>query len=551
MRRPTRLTQEMIDEYMARGYWDETGISDILRLNAENYPEGEALVDGPVRLTWGELDRITDAVAMGLLEKGIMRDQALVAQVPSPSTTLILLLACHKAGILCCFPPMTFRQNEMRHVLKSLKAVAVVTPLRYRDTDYFQMVRGLGAELRHLRLFIVDHAEAPEEAAPFRDLTRMRFEGKDLDKFLGGKGFGPFEVSMVTLTSGTTGMPKCIEHTGASSKVAGWGVVQRAKLTHEDIIGNIAPLSGGPGLQNWWAGFQLGAKMCMLERFSPEGALRLIEKERVTYLAAIPAQLIRILRETDPGAYDLGSLRVVRTGAAAFDAALARETEQRLSCRVLMAGGSQETYSFAQSGVDDPQEKRLSTLGRPFPGNEVRIVDEKGRSLPEGEVGELWVRGAATSTGYFGDLDSTLAAWGELGRGGWYRTGDLAKLDGEGYLVLVGRRKEVIIRGGQNIYPREVEDLLLSHPKVTQAVVIGVSDPVMGERACACLTLLEGQDLAFEEMTAFLREKGLAVHKLPERLEVFDQFPQLVDGQKVDKMSLKKVIEQRMEAEGK
>jgi non-ribosomal peptide synthetase component E (peptide arylation enzyme) len=288
-----------------------------------------------------------------------------------------------------------------------------------------------------------------------------------------------------------------------------------------------------------------------LERFTPEDALRLIEREQVTYLAVIPAQLIRILKECDLDKYDLRSLKIVRTGAAAFDASLARETEERLNCKVLIAGGSQETYSFAQTGVDDPPEKRLSTLGRPFPGNEVRITNEKRDEVPPGEVGQLSVRGATTSSGYYGNVEATLDAWGEFGQEGWYQTGDLAKLDDQGYLVLVGRKKELIIRGGQNIYPKEIEDLLLSHPSIMQAVVIGIPDVIMGEKACACIALTNKQRFEFEEMTSFLREKGLAVHKLPERLEVFAQFPELVDGQKVDKISLKKQLIKNIEKESR
>jgi 2,3-dihydroxybenzoate-AMP ligase len=542
MAEPTRLTQEMIDEYMARGFWDETSVAQILRLNAKNYPESEAIVDGQTRLTWSALDRITDALALGLLEQGIRRDQALVAQVPFPSTTLLTLLACHKAGIICCFPPLTFRKNEMKHVLKTLNAVAVVTPLKYRNTDYLDMVKKIADDLPQLRLFIVTGDEAPQGAIPFRRLLETPIGDKDPEKTLASRAFKPFEVSIISLTSGTTGMPKCVEHTGASSKAGGWGVVERGKMTQEDIVGDIAPPSGGPGLQNWWAGFQVGAKICLLERFSPGGTLELIEKERITYLAAIPTQLIKILRDPDLTRYDLTSLRVVRTGAAAFDAALARETEEKMSCKVLIAGGAQETYSFGQTGVDDTLEKRLYTLGKPFPGNEVKITDGKGRECPQGEVGELFVRGATTSSGYFQDPNTTIEAWGELGKGGWYRTGDLAKLDEQGYLVLVGRKKEMIIRGGQNIYPKEIEDLLLCHPGLMQAVVIGIPDPVMGERACACVVPVKGEDFSFEEMIFFLKERGLAIHKLPERLEIMEEFPQLVDGQKVDKISLKKMI---------
>ncbi len=550
MAKPVRLTQEMIDEYKAAGFWDDQSITDILNRNAENYPDKEAVVDSRRRLTWSELNRMVNAVAIGLLRRGMKRDQAMVIQLPNSVTSLTLLLACQKAGILCCFAPMTFRHNELRHVLKTLNASAVATTSVYRDTDYFSMAKAIARGLTQLNLLVVTGQEIPHGALSFEDLAETALpNGRDPEDALDAYSFNPFEVLYVLLSSGTTGMPKCIEHTGSSLKAAGWGVCQRARLAPDDVFGNIAPLSGGPGLQNWWACFQLGAKFCLQERFTPEGALRLIEQEKVSYLPAIPTQLVRILKETDLQKYDLSSLRVVRTGAAAFDPTLARATEEKLDCKVLIAAGATETFSFAQTGVDDPQEKRLTTVGRPFPGNELKITDENGKEIPPGQIGLLNVRGAATSSGYFGDLNATLEAWRETGIEGWYSTGDLARLDEDGYLVLVGRKKEIIIRGGQNIYPREIENFLLAHPKIAEAIVIGIPDQVMGERACACLTLAEGKDLAFDEIIFFLKEKGLAIHKLPERLEVFNRFPQLVDGQKVDKISLKKIILERIEAE--
>ena len=551
MAKPTRLNREMIDEYRSKGYWDDAGISDILRRNADRYPDREGVIDSEKRLTWYGLNKTVNAVAIGLMKTGIKRDQALVAQVSTPSASLILHLACQKAGILCCFSPMTFRHNEIRHALKTLNAVAVMTPLRHRGTNYYRMVREIASDLPQLKYFLVTGDEIPEGALSFKDMIETSIETEDPEEYFKEYSFGPFEVSHVVLSSGTTGMPKCIEHTGACSKAGGRGVIQMAKLTNEDVVGIIAPLSGGPGLQNWWAAFQLGAKICMLDRFTPEGALELIEREAITYLAAVPTQLIRILKEADLSRHDTSSLRIVRTGAAAFDTTLARETEEKMRCTVLIASGAQETYSFAQSGIDDPREKRLTTSGKPFPGNEVKIVDDQGKTVSAGQVGQLFVRGATTSSGYYGDLDATLEAWGQLGMDGWYGTGDLAKLDDQGYLILVGREKEMIIRGGQNIYPGEIEDLLLSHDRVTQAIVIGIPDDVMGERACACVTLVPERDFAFEEMIALLTKKGLAVHKLPERLEVLEHFPQLVDGQKVDKITLKKMIVEKIAAEGK
>ena len=548
MAKPTRITQGMIDEYTKRGYWDTRSIADILKKNAERFPEKEALVDSKRRLTWAELDRVTDAVAEGLLDRGMKRDEAIVAQLPLTGVSPILLLAGHKAGIITCFAPLTFRRKEMQHLVETLHATAILTPLSLRETDYHAIAREIAGEVPHLRLLLVLGDAPPPGSVSFRQLMEAPFDRVNL-KRLDEQAFGPFEVSSIVLTSGTTGMPKCIEHTGASSKVGGWGVVERAKLTPEDVVGIIAPLSGGPGLQNWWAAFQVGAKICLLERFTPEGTLKFIERERVTYLPAIPTQLIKIIKECDFDRCDLRSLRIVRTGAAAFDAAMARETEKKLKCKVLIAGGSQETYSFAQTGVEDPDEKRLTTLGKPFPGNEVRIVDASGREVPGGEVGQLQVRGAATSSGYFGNRAATLEAWGALGMEGWYRTGDLARLDEGGYLTIVGRIKDMIIRAGQNVYPAEIENLLLTHPKVSQAVLIGIPDPVLGEKACACIVTAPGQSLTLEEVIAFLKTKGLAVHKLPEKLVVMPQFPHLADGQKVDRIGLRKTVLAKIAAE--
>jgi len=536
--KPTRFDQAMIDDYLARGYWDRVCIADILEQNARNYPDKEAIVDSEKRLTWSELNRRVDRVVLGLLELGIKRDQAIVAQIPNSTTAVIYLLACQKAGVLSCFSPMTFRHKEMSHILETLKAVGVVTPWKYRNFDYFKMVKEIARYLPHLRHFFVIDNEMPQGGSSFQSLLCPSLGEQKAEEVLKEHAFGPFEVSVILQSSGTTGMPKCIEHTGASCKMTGRGIVQRGRLTEEDVFGIIAPLSGGPGIQNFWGGLQLGAKICFIEHFSPDEALHLIQRERVTYLAAVPTQMIRILRECDLSQYDLRSLRIVRTGASAFGASIAWETEERMKCKVLIAGGSQETYSFAQTSVDDPPEKRLSTIGKPFPGNEIKIVDENEEEVPTGEIGQLFVRGAATSSGYFGNVEATRTAWGEIGKEGWYRTGDLATLDELGYLILVGRKKDMILRGGQNIYPKEIESLLLSHPKIKDALVVGIPDQIMGERVCACVTLAGKDDFTFDEMISYLKVKGLAVHKLPERIEVFEQLPTLVDGQKVDKKSV-------------
>lgn len=301
----------MIDDYIDRGYWDELSIPDILRQNAERYPDKEAVVDSKTRLTWAELEESTNRVAVGLLKSGLKRDQSIVAQLPSSETSLLLVLACHRAGILCCFSPMTFRYNELKHVARTIKAVAVVTPWEYRGVNYFNMAREIARDVPELTLFLVTDNDVPQGARSFRSLCEGPFERDIHEEYLRGKAFSPFEVSAFALSSGTTGMPKCIEH----------------------------------------------------------------------------------------------------TGAAAFDASLAMETEQRFNCKVLIAGGSMETFSFAQSGVDDPQEKRLRTLGKPFPGNEIKIVDDDGRKVPVGQIGQLLVRGRQ-------QVQAIMVMWTQLSRRG-------------------------------------------------------------------------------------------------------------------------------------
>ena len=255
MAKPTRVDGEMIANYRAQGYWDDKGIPDILMENAQRYPDQEALVDSESRLTWAELDHVTNRVAYGLMEMGIKRDQALVAQIPSPTASLILLLSCQKAGVLCCFPPMTFRRNEMKHVLKTLHAAAVMTPMDYRNTNYHDIARSIAQELPELKHLMVMGDRTPAGIQYYKDLLETPMHNEDLLDVLKERGFSPFEVSMIVLTSGTTGMPKCIENMGASCIAGGRGIVQRAKLNRKDIVGNIAPVSGGPGLQNWWAAF--------------------------------------------------------------------------------------------------------------------------------------------------------------------------------------------------------------------------------------------------------------------------------------------------------
>ena len=209
--------------------------------------------------------------------------------------------------------------------------------------------------------------------------------------------------------------------------------------------------------------------------------------------------------------------------------------------------GSVDSGVQVMNSPEAPREVRLLTVGRPLDGHKIKIVGEDEAELARGVVGELWLGGPLISSGYFKDPETTWQFWT---KDGWFKTGDLAKVDGEGNLIIAGRKKDMIIRGGQNIYPVEIENMLLAHPKVADAAIVGMPDPIMGERSCAFVVPKAGQGFTFDEMVAYLKSKNIVAYKWPERLEIIDQLP-VVGDQKIDKKSLRDEIAKKLETEGK
>ncbi len=550
MSRPTRITQDMIDGYVASGFWERATMVDHFERCARERPEKEAVVDGRTRLTWLEVKTLSDRIALGFLKLGVKRDEVIAAQLPNWVENFVLWVALNKAGILGSYPATTYRETEMEQALRGLGAVGAVVPLGYGSFDYLGMIEALRPRLPDLRYVFVVGDGGGEGTISLNDMMRTPLEEEFPEDYLEDTKFSAFEVSSIQLTSGSTGAPKMCEWVEAMVRLSGEGVFEPMGLGEDDVLGMFAPLAGGPGSSAWACAPQIGAKVVMLERFDAEEALALIEKEGVTYITTVPALLVRMAGCPDIAKYDLRSLRAVRCGAAALAPSVAREMESKLDCRIVPGSGAMDCMAFTQARFEDPASVRHGTAGRPFLGDEIKMVDEAGREVAGGEIGEMWVRGACTGSGYYRNVEATVAAWGELGASGWYRTGDYARFDGQGNVIFSGRKKDMIIRGGQNIYPQEVEAALLGHPKVREVAIVGMPDRVMGEKACAFVITGPGQEFSFEEMGDFLKGKRMASFKIPERLEIRERFPVLVDGQKVDKKLLAREIAQKIEAGG-
>lgn len=545
MAKPTRYTPELVEEYLKKGWWDHRTTCDFWDQNARESTDRECLVCGETRVTWSRAKQWIDRLAIGLMELGIGKDEMLVLQLPNSVELFTLRVACEKASILC-LPLMTnFRQKEMAYILRQVNAVGVVIPRIFRDFDHFQMVRDIRPTLPRLRYIAVIGEDVPEGTIPVREMVERPVENQYPEDYLDKKKCPATEFSLVLSTAGSTGFPKFVEYPSCCQLKAGRNKIELLGFSEEDIFGAFAP-GIGPNIPIIYGAPQIGAKVVLMEKFEAEEALRLIERERITVAFVVPAMLTMMVEHADLQQFDLGSLRMVYCTGAALNFEVGLEVEEKMGCTVVQFYGSVDGGAATGHHWSEPLKVRLASVGKPVGGNEVKIVDENGKKLLAGRGGEIMVRGPSFVSGYFRNPEATGQVWTE---DGWYRTADLGKLDGAGNLIIVGRRTDCIIRGGQNIYPAEIEEMLSAHPSVSEVAVVGMPDPTLGERACAYFVPKGEKVFTFEEMVSYLRGKKIASYKIPERLEPIEKLPMVAEGQKVDKKALQRDIVSKLKGE--
>ena len=550
--RPIRYDEAEIKKYTAEGHWENTILPDYWEWNARRWPDREALIDSEgTRLTWAQAVQRVNRIALALVkELKLNRDDRLMIQLPNIAEHVLVRLACEKAGVLSIPEMPTFRQTELKWIGAQTQAVGLVILRVYRNFDYYQMARELQSELPHLKHIIIAGDEVPEGCLSLKELMERPYEEEYDLRELESRRLDPIhEVGFLLTTTGTTGTPKIIEHRIAAREI--WTAkahIRNWELGPSDVVLAFAPIAGAAGGTPAYVTAPVaGAKIALEHEYRGEEILQLIEKERVTVLALVPTQLARLV-QLPLEKYDLSSLRILKTAGGYLPPSLAQEAEEKFGCPILGTFGSQDTGSVSGVPLSASKEERYTTVGRIHPGVEVKVVDEQGCEVKPGEVGTLYFRGPGNSIGYYRDLEKTLTE--AYDKEGWATTGDLVTLTEDGWLKIVGRKKDIIIRGGQNIYPREIEDYLIAHPKVIEAAVVPMPDPVMGERACAYVTLKKGEEFTFEEMVEYLKSKKIAMFKIPERLEVLEAMP-LAGAAKIDKKALTQMITERLKAEGK
>jgi 2,3-dihydroxybenzoate-AMP ligase len=548
--KPIRYKEAMVNEFLKKGYWTQETFYDFYDRNARELGDQEALVDSKYRVTWAQAKKLVDAIAVSWTEMGIPKFSRIIIQSPNSVYGFLARIASERAGLISLTVYPYLREKELEYMVERTEAAAVVIPNVYRNFDYLEMYKGLQKRFTHLKYFFLFDDEVPSSApGGTYSLTKIAQERSKQpidESVLQARRLDPiWNVGLLTSTTGTTGLPKLVEWPMAPRVCTSKGRVDIWGLNKNDITMAIAPHAGGAaGTLTYFAAPLAGAKTVMLEEFTPEGALELIQKEKATAIGVVPTHLVRML-EADTSKYDLSSLRFIRSAGGYLSPQVAEEAENAFGAAITSDLGTQDMGSVSGCRVEDPKELRRRTVGRMLPGNEVRLMDEEAKKeVPEGEPGVLWFRGPHAPAGYYRDEALTSTVFDPEG---WTTTGDIVKFD-QGCLWILGRSKDMIIRGGQNIYPAEIEGLLNEHPKVASVAIVGYPDREMGERCCVCVQTKGGQDFTFEEMVKFLKEKKLAMYKLPEKMVLMDAFPIVGDSGKINKKELKQEIEKKVAA---
>ena len=536
----TTLTDERIQAMAGAGHWRNESLLAYVDRWARERPTRTAFIDGRGRYTWQELARAVDRAAHGLRAHGLERGGVLSCQLPNWNEAAVLFLAALRLGAIVNPIPPTYRASELRFMLGLLGSQVAVVPARFRGFDHAGMLSALRPALPALRPVLVARGGGPEQTRPLQALLDEPWERRAGPESL--PGTDPNAVHEVVFTSGTTGEPKGVMHTQNTTLSLLHRAIERLELTDRDVMLMASTVGHQTGfLFGYCLTVLLGATTVWMDVWNVDEGARLIEAEGVTCsMGATPflRDLTYAERRRDPR-----SLRLFIAAGAPIPRALVRDARERLGCVVSAGWGMTENGLCTCNGLRDPEEKIFDSDGVPLPGVELRVVDDAERDVGPGVEGDLLSRGCSHFVGYYERPAFTADAHTP---DGWFRTGDRATRDRDGYVTITGRAKDIIIRGGENIPIVEVENLLYTHPKIAGVAIVAMPDPRLGERACAVVVPREGQTLTLAEIVAFLEGHELARQKFPERLELVSEFPTTPSG-KVQKYRLRDLVIQRME----
>jgi cyclohexanecarboxylate-CoA ligase/acyl-CoA synthetase len=528
------------ERFRAEGWWLDGCATDLLDRYAVERPDSLFVTDGTLDLNYASVRGRAYRLAARLLESGVRRGDRVAVQLPNWSEFVVSYLALARIGAVMVPIMMVYRTTEVRHVLHNSDAVAAITTRDFRGFDHAEMFRTLRADCPSLSNLVVVRSGAAEGEIDFEAACEPLRGAEAPDEASLGPRPEPDAPHIIVYTSGTESTAKGCVHTWNTVQYSGRGLAEQVfRMTADDVMFMPSPVSHATGfVVGVLVPLNAGAQTHLLDVWEAGEGLRRIEHYRCTTTAAA-TPFVRMALDASPGAgRDVSSMRLWLCAGAPIPEALAREFADVFGGgRLVPLYGCSEVMAATCCHLEDSLERASNSDGSPaLDGITIMIADLEGKPLPTGEEGEICYRGPGAVLGYWREPERTAAT---IDPQGWHHTGDLGRLDAEGYLRVTGRLKDIIIRGGTNISAGEVEGHLLAHPDIREVALVGYPDDRLGERACAVVVPADSAKPTLDEVIAFLRaERGIAVHKLPEKLVLVDSLPMTGSG-KVQKFKLR------------
>ncbi len=525
--------------YRQQGLWGDASLADYWQQTARAMPDKIAVVDNHgASYTYSALDHAARCLANWMLAKGIESGDRIAFQLPGWCEFTVIYLACLKIGAVSVPLLPSWREAELVWVLNKCQAKMFFAPTLFKQTRPVDLILPLQNQLPQLQQIVGVDKLAP--ATSSLSLSQIIADNTSLTTAITTHGD---ELAAVLFTSGTEGLPKGVMLTHNNILASERAYCVRLNLTWQDVFMMPAPLGHATGfLHGVTAPFLIGARSVLLDIFTPDACLALLEQQRCTCMLGATPFVYDLLNLLEKQPADLSALRFFLCGGTTIPKKVARECQQR-GIKLLSVYGSTESSPHAVVNLDDPLSRFMHTDGYAAAGVEIKVVDDARKTLPPGCEGEEASRGPNVFMGYFDEPELTAHA---LDEEGWYYSGDLCRMDEAGYIKITGRKKDIIVRGGENISSREVEDILLQHPKIHDACVVAMPDERLGERSCAYVVLkAPHHSLSLEEVVAFFSRKRVAKYKYPEHIVVIEKLPRTASG-KIQKFLLRKDIMRRL-----
>jgi len=537
----TEYAKEDREKYNKMRWWLGLTWGDLFDKAADLYPDKIGLVDNTGRWTYSEIRKKVDRLAISLMKRGIKPRDWVLLQFPNWHEYIVAFFAMQKIGALTLLLIPRHNQAEINHLCALTKPVAWIVPKEYGKINYMPIIDDVikeNPQLKHIIQLRVEKNNvypAFDELIEEGELTEENL--KDLEK----RRPGPDEVSHIMPTGGTTGLPKASVRTH-NCYVCNVEYHSRVwEITSNDVLMVVTPV-GHSMAMHWGIGaaFLNFAKLVLLDSTKAEDVCEWIQKKKVTALPSVPAVIARIVNMEGIEKYDLTSLKKICVGGAPSTPEMLRAAYDKLKCVVINGFGSSEGTNTA-TRPGDSMDIICNSVGRPAcPYDIIKIIDEEEKEVPAETEGELVSKGPGIFTGYYKSEEENAQIFT---RDGFFKTGDRAKKDELGNITITGRIKDIINRGGEKISALEIENRLSAHPQIHAAAVVGMPDPILGEKICGYVVISPGTKLTFKEIVDFLKERGASVQQLPERVEFIDELPTTKVG-KVDKKVLRENIKE-------